>query len=124
VNRIRALDARFKAVLEDTHNVNLDNVFKGTALPPLNALAVDVQVQPAPAPLPVPKYEQGLVETPAKGTNTPITWRQIDTFWAGGVDKYEMGSNAVRKVMKDGQLVAAKYKRTTRAAKRRTFNQI
>ena len=43
VNRIRALDARFKAVLEDTHNVNLDNVFKSIALPPLNALAADVQ---------------------------------------------------------------------------------
>ena len=122
MNRIRALDARFKAVLEDTHNVKLDNVFKGTALPPLNALAADVQEQPAPAPPPVPKYEQGLVETPAKGTGTPITWKQIDTFWAGDVDKHEMGSNAVRKVMKDGQLVAAKYKRTTRAAKRTTFN--
>ncbi len=35
-----------------------------------------------------------------------------------------MGSNAVRKVMKDCQLVAAKYKRFTRAAKRTTFNQI
>jgi hypothetical protein len=42
VNRIRALNARFKAVLEDTHNVNLNNVFKGTALPPLNALAAGV----------------------------------------------------------------------------------
>jgi len=42
VNRIRALDARFKAVLEGTHNVNLDNVFKGAALSPLNALAADV----------------------------------------------------------------------------------
>ena len=50
MNRIRGLDARFKAVLEDTHNVNLDYVFKGTALPSLNALAADVQEQPAPAP--------------------------------------------------------------------------
>ena len=74
MNRIRALDARFKAVLEDTHNVNLDNVFKGTTLPPLNALAVDVQEQPAPAPSLVPKYAHGLVETPAKETNTPISW--------------------------------------------------
>ena len=111
VNRIRALDLRFKAVLEDSHNVNLDSVFTGTALPPLNALAANVQERPAPAPPPVPKYEQGLVETPAKGTGTPISWRQIDTFWAGDVDKHEMGSNAVRKVMKDGQLAAAKYKR-------------
>ena len=124
VNRIRSLDPRFKAVLEDTHSIDLDKVYKGTALPPLNALAADVQEQPAPAPPPVPKYDQGLVDTPAKGTNTPISWRQIDTFWAGDVDKHEMGSNAVRKVMKDGELVAAKYKRSTRAAKRTTFNQI
>ena len=124
MNRIRALDAPFKAVLEDTHNVSLDIVFKGTPLPPLNALAADVQEQPAPAPPPVPKYEQGLVEIPARGTGTPITWRQFDTLWAGDVDKHEMGSNAVRKVMKDGQLVGAKYKRTTRAAKRPTFIHI
>jgi hypothetical protein len=124
VNHIQALDARFKAVLEDTQNVNLDNVFKGTALPPLNALAADVQERPASAPASIPKYEQGLVETPAKGTGTPISWQQIDTFWAVDVDKHEMGSNAVRKVTKDGQLVAAKYMRTTRAAKRTTFNQI
>ncbi len=35
-----------------------------------------------------------------------------------------MGSNAVRKVMKDNRLIVAKYKRTTRAAKMTTFNQI
>jgi len=103
VNRIRALHDRFKAVLEDTHNVNLDNFFKGTALPPLNALAADVQEQqPAPAPLPVPKYEQWLVETPAKGTGTLISWLQIDTFWAGDVNKHEIQFNAVRKIVKDG----------------------
>jgi len=32
VSRIRALDARFKAVLDDTYNVNFDNVFNGKAL--------------------------------------------------------------------------------------------
>jgi hypothetical protein len=42
VNRIRALDAHFKIVLEDTHNVNMDNGFKGTALPPFNTPAADV----------------------------------------------------------------------------------
>jgi hypothetical protein len=91
-----------KTVLEDTHNDNLDKVFKGTVLLPLNALSADVQEQPAPAPVPIPKYEQGLVQIPAKGTSTPIIWRQIDTFWAGDSDRHEMGSNAVQKVMKDG----------------------
>jgi hypothetical protein len=43
VNRIRSLDLRFKAVLEDTHSIDLDKVYKGTALPPLNALAANVQ---------------------------------------------------------------------------------
>jgi hypothetical protein len=101
VSQIRALDARFKAILEDTQNVILDNVFKGTSLPPLDALAEDVQEQPAPAPPSVLNYDQGLVETPAKWTGTPISRRQIDTFWVGDVDKLEMGSNAVRKFMKD-----------------------
>ncbi len=71
VNRIHAPDPRFKAVLEDTHGIDLDKVFKGTAMPPLSAFAADVQEQPAPAPPPVPKYEQGIVETPAKGINIP-----------------------------------------------------
>ena len=33
VNRIRALDARYKVVLEDTHGVKLDSVFVGTPCP-------------------------------------------------------------------------------------------
>ncbi len=95
MNRIRALDARFNAVLEDCHSVNLDDVFKDTALPPLNALAVDVQERPAPAlPPEVPNYAQGLVETPAEGTKVPISWRRVGTFWSQDVDKHEMVSNA------------------------------
>ena len=124
VNRIRALDARFKAVLEDTHNVKLDNVFKGTALPPLNALAADVQEQPAPAPPPVPKYEQGLSDNPKKGTNTPITWRQINTFWSQDLDKRVSGSNAVLNVMKNIQLVPMKLKTSTKGAHQATFRRL
>ncbi len=90
VNRIRSLDPRFKAILEDINFIYLDKVYKGTPLSPLNALVADVQEQSTPAPLPVPKYDQGLVDTPAKGTNTPTSWRQIYTFWAGDVDKHEM----------------------------------
>jgi hypothetical protein len=60
--------------------VTLDLVFVGTPLPPLDTLGASVEEQPAPAPPPVPKYDQGLVDTPEKGTNTPVSWRQIDTF--------------------------------------------
>jgi hypothetical protein len=61
VNRIRALDARFRAVLEDTHGFELVSVYQGTSLPPLDTVGVTVQEQPAPTPPPVPKYDQGLV---------------------------------------------------------------
>jgi hypothetical protein len=124
VNRIRALDARFKAVLDDTHNVNLDNVFKGTALPPLNALAADVQEQPAPAPEPIPKYNQGLSDNPKKGSNTPITWREIYTFWSGDLDKRVPGSNAVLKKRRNGQDVPIKLKDSTKEAHQRTFKRL
>ena len=60
LNRIRAFDLRFKAVLEDLYSIDLDKVYTGTVLPPLNALAADVKVRPAPAPEPIPKYNQGL----------------------------------------------------------------
>ena len=72
----------------------------------------------------IPHYPQGLKETPAKGTGTPITWEQTDTLWAGDIDKHEMGSNAVRKVMVDGKLVPAKYKKSSRNAARLTFRKI
>ena len=79
VNRIRALNPTFRLVLEDTHGVKLAKLYEGrTALPPLNTATVQVRV--APAPEPVPKYDQGLVDSPQKGTGTPITWRQIYTF--------------------------------------------
>ena len=124
VNRIRALDARFRAVLEDTHGVKLDSVFVGTPLPPLDSLGASVQEQPAPAPPPVPKYEQGLVETPAKGNNTPVSWLQIDTFWTSDPDKNNMGSGSVRKQRRSGKDVAAKFKPKTNDAKRKTFDLI
>ncbi len=73
VNRIRALDQRYKTVLEDTHSVNLDSVWMGTPQAPLNALGTGVQQQPAPAPPPVPKYEQCLVETPRLGHDLHVS---------------------------------------------------
>jgi hypothetical protein len=72
VNRIRALDLRYKAVLKDYHGVNLDSVFTGNPQSPLNAFAADVHEQPAPAPPPVPKYDQCLVETPRLGNDLPV----------------------------------------------------
>jgi hypothetical protein len=124
VNCIRALDVRFKSVLENTQTLNLDNVFKGTALPPLNALASDVQQKPAPAPPPVSKYEQGLSDNPKKGTNTPITWRQINTFWSQNLDKRVSGSNAVLKVMRNGELVPMKLKDSTKNAHQLTIKRL
>ncbi len=55
VNRIRALDARFRTVLEDTYGVKLDSVFVGTPLPPLDSLGASVVEQHAPAPSPLAK---------------------------------------------------------------------
>ena len=81
-------------------------------------------MRPTPVPPPIPHYPQGLKETPAKGTGTPITWEQTDTLWAGDIDKHEMGSNAVRKTMVDGKLVPAKYKKPSRNAARLTFRKI
>ena len=79
VNRIRAINPTFRLVLEDTHGVKLEKIYRGkTALPPLNTATVQVRV--APAPEPVPKFDQGLVDNPQKGTGTPITCRQIHTF--------------------------------------------
>jgi hypothetical protein len=43
VNRIRTLDARYKAVLEDTHGVKLYSMFQGNHLPPLDTLGASVQ---------------------------------------------------------------------------------
>jgi hypothetical protein len=42
VDRIRALDPRYKTGIEDNHSVKLDSVWVGTPQPPLNALAADV----------------------------------------------------------------------------------
>ena len=106
VNRIRALNPTFRVVIEDTHGVKLKKLYRGkTALPPLTAMAV--QARPTPVPPPISHYPQCLKETPAKGDGTPITWEQTDTLWAGDIEKHEMGSNAVRKVMVDGKLVPA-----------------
>ncbi len=124
VNRIRALDARYKAILEHTHGVKLDLVFVGTPLPPLDTLESSVQEQPAQAPPPVPKYYQVLVDTPEKRTGTPVSWRHIDTFWAGDADKNNMGSSSVCKVMRNIKLALAKFKGSTNDAKLKTFDLI
>ncbi len=53
-------------------------------------------------------------EVPAKGLNIPITWAMIMTFWSGTVRMHEMGSNATRMTMQDGELVNQTYKKSTR----------
>jgi hypothetical protein len=99
-------------------------VFQGNPLPPLNTLGANVQEQPAPTSPPVPRDDQGLVDTPEMGTSSLITWRQIDTFWSGDVDKNNVGSGFARKEMRNGQLVPAKFKRSTNEAKRKTFDLV
>jgi hypothetical protein len=81
LNRIRSLDARFRTILEDKHGVSLESLYDGKAPLPEMRLP-DVQVI---EPVLAPKYEykQGLEEVPAKGTNTPISWAQINTFGSG-----------------------------------------
>ncbi len=99
-------------------------MWAGTPKAPLNALGADVQEQPARAPPPVPEYEQGLSDNPKKGTNTPITWRQIHTLWSQDLDKRVSGSNAVFKVMKNGLLVPVKLKTSTKKVHQLTFRRL
>ena len=80
VNRIGALNPTFRLVIEDTHNVKLEKLYRSkTALP------ATVQVRPTPAPDPIPQYEPGLEANPKKGTNMPNTWRKIHTFGRGAL---------------------------------------
>jgi len=68
VNRIRALNLTFHLVIEDTHGVKLEKLYRGKrALAPLNAVAV--RVRPSPVPPLIPNYHRGLKETPAKNTH-------------------------------------------------------
>jgi len=123
INRIRALDPRFRAVLEDTHGVELEGLYANkTPLPPLNLPRVQVSAPPAQPPR--PDYPQCLEETPEKGTGTPITWAQIETFWSGEVEKHNMGTSSARKIMRDGKLVAETYSKVYLDDVRRTFRQI
>jgi hypothetical protein len=123
INRIRALDANFRAVLEHTHGVDLRPVYaNATPLPAINFPRV--QVAPAPVPPPHPDYPQDLEDTPERGTNTPITSAQIDTFWSADVQKHNMGSNSARKLMRDGELVAEGYSKGYLDAVRRTYRQL
>jgi hypothetical protein len=110
-------------ILEDKHGISLEDIYKNKAAQSPIQIA-DIQEEYRPAPPPRPDYPQGLEETPAKGFNTPITWRQIDTFWAGDIEKHTMGSNAKMKIMKDGELVAAKYKPRYTKQVRATFRTI
>jgi hypothetical protein len=121
LNRIRSLDARFRTILEDKHGVELESLYKGKAPLPEMRLP-DVQVI---EPVPAPKYDykQGLEEVPPHGTNTPITWAQIHTFWSGDVNVHQMGSSAARMIMKDGVLVHQKYPEKTKKTNRATFEQ-
>jgi hypothetical protein len=121
VNRIRSLDARYRTIMEDKHGVILESLYKNkTPLPEMRL--PDVQVI---EPVPPPKYDykHGLEEVPAKGTNTPISWAQINTFWSGDVNVHQMGSSAARMIMKDGVLVNSKYNEATKKSNRATFEQ-
>ncbi len=96
--------------------MDLESFYKGKApLPEMRLL--DVQVIEY---IPPPKfhYPQGLEEVPAKakGLNIPISWSTIMTFWSGTVRMHEMGSNAARMTMQDGELVNQTYKKRTRDA--------
>jgi len=123
VNRIRALNPTFRLVMEGTHSVKLEKLYRGkTTLPSLNTATVQVRV--APAPELVPKYDQGLTDNPQKGTDTPITLRQIHTFWSGDLDRRHPGSNRVMKVMRDGVLFPLKYKLSRKQTAQRTFDKI
>ena len=54
VNRILALVQTFRLVLEDIHGVKLANLYEGrTAMPPLQAAAVQVQPTPVPPAHPI-----------------------------------------------------------------------
>ena len=123
INKIRALDSTFRLILEDKHGISLEDIYKNKAAQSPIRIA-DVQEEYRPAPPPRPDYPQGLEETPAKGFNTPITWRQIETFWTGNIEKHTMGSNAKMPIMKDGELVGAKYKPGYTKQVRATFRMI
>jgi len=113
VKCIRALNPTSRLVIEETHGVKLEKLYRGkNALAPLNTATVQVRV--APAQDPVPKYDQGLTDSPQKNTDTPITWRQIHTFWSGDLDRRHPGSNRVMKLMRDGVLLPLKYKLSTK----------
>jgi len=72
-------------ILEDKHGVNLEDIHKNKAVQPPIRIA-DVQEAYKHASPPRPDYLQCLEETPAEVFNTPITWRQIDTFWAEDIE--------------------------------------
>ena len=84
------MDSTFRLILEDKHGVSLEDIYKNKVVQSPIRIA-DVQEEYRPAPPPRLDYPQGLEETPAKGFNTTITWRQLDTFWAGDIDKHTMG---------------------------------
>jgi hypothetical protein len=110
-------------VLEETHGVKLEGLYKDKSpLPPIDLPRVQVSAPPAQPPR--PDYPQCLEDTPQKGTSTPITWAQIDTFWSGDVEKHNMGSTSARKVIQDGRLVAETYSKVYLDDVRRTFRQI
>ena len=68
INRIRALDPRFRALLEETHGVKLEGLYKDKSpLPPIDLPRVQVSAPPAQPPR--PDYQQCLEDTPQKGAN-------------------------------------------------------
>jgi len=79
INKIRALHSTFRLILEDKHGVSLEDIYNNKAVQSPIRIS-DIQELYMPDPPPRPDYPQGLEETPAKGFNTPISWRQSILF--------------------------------------------
>jgi hypothetical protein len=76
VDRIRAFDDAYRAVLEERHGADLKAVFAGkAALPtiPHHPHLPHLLVAVVPVAPPRPDYTQCVHETPEKGTRTPIS---------------------------------------------------
>lgn len=125
VNKIRALNKRFKVVLEEEHGIDLDRLYAGKEpLDPIDMPHVNVRV--APVAPPIPKYEQCLDQTPDVGNHQPITWAQVITFWSGPVEKHAKGNTAPRRVLNPitNEYENEKYAESYRKDVIRTFRQV
>jgi hypothetical protein len=77
VNRIRALNPNFRLVLEDTHGVKLEKLYRGkTTLAPLNTATVQVRMALTSRSLPAfPKLDANTLSILASAGPLPCTRR-------------------------------------------------